>query len=73
MFPEYFWIPRQKFPKSLYFEIAKLDAQICRVAFTDLCVTVQLYTQISACCWLGSKQQQQHGEFRRGGWIPVRM
>ena len=20
---------------------------------TDLCVTVQLYTQVSACCWLG--------------------
>ena len=31
---------------------------------TDLCVTVQLYTQVSACCWLcrlvyGWRQQQQ--------------
>ena len=45
-------------------------------SFTDLCVTVQLYTQVSACCWPGRLQQQQHGEFLVGGGgvdITVRM
>ena len=45
--------------KSYYFEknkVRRADMQ----SFTDLCVTVQLYTQVSACCWPGRLQQQQH-------------
>ena len=47
------WILRQKFPKSLDFEKNKVRRSDMQSS-TDLCVTVQLYTQVSACCWLGS-------------------
>ena len=53
LFPKYFWILRLKFPNSFYFEKNKVRRSDMQSS-TDLCVTVQLYTQVSACCWLGS-------------------
>ena len=46
------WILSQKFSKSYYFEYKKVRRSDIQSS-TDLCVTVQLYTQVSACCWLG--------------------